>query len=127
MNMYLPKRSQTAYRADLLMNSIAAIVLAAFLLFSAPLEPWLEGCVMAMIGLAAWVPIKAMLRHYTPWPRQSGVRASIPTLLENAALLGALLLMPLALVLAPWNVVAFVIGLLCSFLLDRSRDQRVER
>ncbi|BAN46475.1 hypothetical protein [Metapseudomonas resinovorans] len=127
MNMYLPKRSQTAHRADLLMNGSAAIVLTAFLLFSGPHDPWLEGCVLAMIGLAAWVPIKAMLRHYTPWPQQSGVRASIPTLLTNSALLGAFLLMPVALALAPWSAAAFGIGLLCSFLLDRSRDQRADR
>lgn len=123
MNMYWSKRSQ----ADQLMNGSAAIVLTAFLLFSGPLEPWLEGCVLAMIGLAAWVPVKAMLRHYTPWPQQSGVRASIPTLLTNSALLGALLLMPVVLALAPWDAAAFGIGLLCSFLLDRRRDQRAER
>ncbi|GLZ89145.1 hypothetical protein Pres01_51960 [Metapseudomonas resinovorans] len=109
------------------MNGSAAVVLAAFLLFSGPQEPWLEGCVLAMIGLAAWVPTKAMLHHYTPWPQQSGVRASIPTLLTNSALLSALLLIPLALALAPWDAAAFGIGLLCSFLLDRSRDQRAER
>ncbi|MCY1207238.1 hypothetical protein D9M71_40170 [compost metagenome] len=109
------------------MNGSTAVVLAAFLLFSGPQEPWLEGCVLAMIGLAAWVPIKAMLRHYGPWPQQSDMRASTPTLVAMSALFGALLLMLLALALSLWSVAAFGIGLLCSFLLDRSRDHRVDR
>ncbi|NWL76783.1 hypothetical protein DM872_07980 [Pseudomonas taiwanensis] len=125
--MYWLKRSRTAHQADLLMNGSTAIVLAAFLLFAGPQEPWVEGIALAMIGLAAWVPIKTMLRHYTPWPRQPGVRASIPTLLTNSALLGALLLMPLALALAPWDAAAFGIGLLCGYLLDRVDMQRTGR
>ncbi|MNR66849.1 hypothetical protein D3C85_1905590 [compost metagenome] len=55
------------------------------------------------------------------------MRASTPTLVAMSALFGALLLMLLALALSLWSVAAFGIGLLCSFLLDRSRDHRVDR
>ncbi len=127
MGLFKLEHSKAAYVADFVAYGVAVVALAAYLLLAGPREQRLELWTLAAVGLAGWTGIEYALHRFIlhgmqPFRRWHAEHHQRPTALVStptvfsAALIAALVFLPILALTSLWPACAVTLGVLTGYL-----------
>ncbi len=127
MHLFSLEHSRSAYRADIAIYGTASLALATLLAVAAPREQCLEAAAIVLLGLAGWTLVEYVLHRFVlhglppfkAWHaehhRRPAALICTPTNL-SAALIAALVFLPVLAVGEVWQACALTLGVLNGYL-----------